>query len=68
MAKTYEVTGPYPIAVIRGKEKVDVETGGTFTEDEIEPGCLMELNVQAGLVKVASEPPAKTLKDAGGKP
>lgn len=66
--KTYEVIGPYPIAVIRGEEKVDVETGGTFTEDEIEPGCQMHLNVQAGLVKVAEDKtPAKLDKPAGGK-
>ena len=75
MAKKYEVIGPYPIAVIRDKAKIDIDPpdgqgnpGGTFTEDEIEPGCKMELNVQAGLVKVVDEPPAKTFKDPGGKP
>lgn len=64
--KRYEVIGPYPIAVIRDKVKVDVEPGGIFTEDEIEPGCQMDLNVTAGLVRVVAEP-AKLGKDAGGK-
>lgn len=75
MAKTYEVIGPYPVAVIRGDEKVDIDPpdgmgkpGGTFTEDEIEPGCRMDLNVAAGLVKVVEDKaPAKLGKDAGGK-
>lgn len=65
--KRYEVIGPYPIAVIRDKVKVDVELGGTFAEDEIEPGVQMDLNVAAGLVRVVEEPALKGGKDAGGK-
>jgi hypothetical protein len=64
VAKTFKVVGPYSIVVVRGDNKVDVETGGTFTEDEIEPGCNMDLNVQAGLVKVVTEPAVKVDKAA----
>lgn len=77
MAKTYQVIGPYPVAVIRDKEKVDIAPpdellgtpGGTFTEDEIEPGCKMDLNVAAGLVKVVEDKaPATPATPAGRKP
>lgn len=60
--KRYEVTGPYPIAIIRDGEKVDVDPpdglggqGGTFLESEIEPGCQMDINVAAGLVTVVGD-------------
>lgn len=70
MAKTYEVIGPYPIVVVRNNERVEISPpdpqrgtpGGTFGEDEIEPGCRMDLNVAAGLVKV-TDTPVKAAKD-----
>ena len=56
--KTYRVAGPWPHMAVRSGEEVEIPPGETFTEDEIPPGCLIELNVQAGLVKEVEAPKA----------